>query len=169
MPTCFRLVSLLICWESDQNFLWGLSGMWGFGKVWLWSSVSVFNSLAIRQLSKKAVTVVHFEISAKGAKPNQIGCGGKLWGGPLYWLVASGCPLWAIPGSHRLWHLCKIHVTSMWEELHLCDVHMSHMIWPPRWSVQLKRTPFLFVISTMLLICTSYTVTFYIIQTNIFH
>ena len=123
MPTCFRLVSLLICWESELSVRI-------FRHVRIWKSVNMIKCVCVQLTRNKAtfkesVTVVHFEISAKGAKANQIGCGGKLWGGPLYWLVASGCPLWAIPGSHRLWHLCKIHVTStMWEEWHLCHVHI---------------------------------------------
>ena len=81
------------------------------GKVWLWSSVSVLNSLAIRQLSKKAVTVVHFEILANGAKPNQIGCEG----GSLSWLVAFRCHLWA----SSMMNTCQSQaVTSMQNPCH---------------------------------------------------
>ena len=90
------------------------SFMWGLGKVWLWSSVSVFNSIAIRQLSKKGVTVVHFEILA-----SVLWCQTK-----PKWLWRRGvcCLDWGVFGGfsvtgHILWHLCKIHVTSMSQQL----------------------------------------------------
>ena len=136
MPTCFRLVSLLICWESDQklNFLWGFSGMWGFGKVWLWSSVSVFNSLAIRQLSKKASQSCILRFRPKVPNQTKLVVGGKLWGGLClclgwshYWGVLSdvlydeylsaviGCVIYAKSMSHQQCEKSDIFATSIFE------------------------------------------------------
>ena len=156
-----------------------ISGMWRWKKCGD-DQVCLCNSLAIRQLSKKAVTVVHFEILAD--VPN------KTW--PSHVNRLCGKTVLSLDGSHRgvlydeyLWvtgcdiyaksmlHQCDNYVTSMlhpysiWEEWHLCDVDMTPM-WHkysfPQWTVQLRRTSFLFVISTitMLFICTSYTVNF---------
>jgi len=53
-----------------------------FRHVRIWKSVIMIKCVCVQLTRNKAtfkesVTVVHFEISAKGAKPNQIGCGGK--------------------------------------------------------------------------------------------
>jgi len=177
MPTCFRLVSLLICcriWPETEL------SVRIFRHVRIWKSVIMIKCVCVQLTRNKAtfkesVTVVHFEILAEGAKPNQIGCGGKTVKGVFclcldwshYWGVLSDVLyneyLSAVIGCVIYAKSC--HINSVRRVTSLRRPYMR----PPQWSVQLRRTSFLFVSSTMLLICTSYTVTFYIIQTNIFH
>ena len=197
MPTCFRLVSFSsYAAYSDRKlkaFLLPepsvrILGIWRWKSVILIKCVCVTHSLAIRQLSKKAVTVAHFEILAN--VPNQTWPSHVkwLWGGTvnkggslvlhcgvLYEFMMYTCQPQAVTSMQNQ---CYNDVTIMW---HQCFIHMRRVtslqsphdtnVKSPQWTVQLRSIPLLFVISTitMLFICTSYTVTFYIIQTNIFH
>ena len=170
MPTCFRLVSLLICCRIWPEFAVRI-----VRHVGSWKSVVMIKCVCVQLTRNKAT----FKESSHSrafwdfgqrcqTKPNWLW--GKTVRGVLcldwsHWGVLSdvlydehlsvtGCDIYAKPMLHRQCEKSDIFATS---------------IWPPQWDVQLRRTSFLFVTSTMLLICTSYTVTFYIIQTNIFH
>jgi len=90
-----------------------------------YDQVCLCNSLAIRQLSKKAVTVVHFEILAD--VPNQT------W--PSHVNRLCGKTVLSLDGSHRgvlydeyLWVTgCDIYAKSM---LHQCDNNVTSTLHP---------------------------------------
>jgi len=155
--------------------------------------VCLCNSLAIRQLSKKAVTVVHFEILAK--VPNQtwtshvksVVCGklsfnsleGSHWGVSVWvydeYLCVTGCDIYA----KSMLHQCDDYVTSMWHPCeksdilatlirHWCDTHI--FIPSMNCAAEEDFIPLCYfnydnnAFHLYFLYCE-----FYIIQTNIFH
>lgn len=120
MPTCFRLVSLLIIsWESELSVRI-------FSHVRIWKSVTMIKCVCVQLTRNKAtfkesVTVCILRFRPKVPNQTKLVVGEILWRGSLSlsWLgplleCPLWCPLWWIPVcSHRLCHLCKIHVNSV--------------------------------------------------------
>ena len=162
-----------------------ISGMWRWKKCDD-DQVCLCNSLAIRQLSKKAVTVVHFEILAD--VPNQTWpshvnrlCGktvlsldGSHWG-VLYdeYLWVTGCDIYAKSMLHQCdnyvtsmshpYEKSDIFATSIW---HRCDTNIHSLNELCSWGGFIPLCYFNYnnAFHLYFLYCE-----FYIIQTNIFH
>ena len=115
---------------------------------------------------------MHFEILAFCAKPNlTFSCQSVVgaYKGGAGW----SCTFWMPSVLKSTWQLCKHMIkVSSWHQYcnhvntEACTPIDSYKCKydpnPPKWPVQLRKAPFLFVISTitMLFICTSYTVNF---------